>query len=429
MQTEAIYNLFLQSKGISTDTRSIEKGQLFFALSGPNFNANKFAQMALDKGAIAAVVDKKEYAISDQFILVEDCLEQLQVLANHHRNQLDCTVIAVCGSNGKTTSKELIARVLESEYHTFYTPGNFNNHIGVPLSLLMLNKEHEYAVIEMGANHAGEHELLCQIAEPDFGVITNNGKDHLEGFGSIEGVIAANAELFEYLESNVKTAFVNTDDDILMQNSENIARICYGQSSNADCQVSLLSTFPFTKVKLNFKSPEDCEIVGSHMFGSFQQYNLALAACIGNHFDVPAAKIKTALESYQPANMRTQLTHWQENDILLDAYNANPSSVMAILNDFVQFNHPKKGVILGDMLEMGDAAFDEHKAVVDFLIQHNFSFVALVGEEFAKHQRAQFQYFKNNQEVKEWLIENCFKNHYILIKGSRGLKLEKIIED
>ncbi|MGB0430890.1 MAG: UDP-N-acetylmuramoyl-tripeptide--D-alanyl-D-alanine ligase [Bacteroidia bacterium] len=428
MQTEAIYKLFKQSKGISTDTRSIEEGQLFFALSGPNFNANKFAQMAIDKGAIAAVVDHKDYAVNDNYILVEDCLKQLQALANYHRNQLECTIIAVCGSNGKTTSKELIARVLESTFNTFYTPGNFNNHIGVPLSLLMLKPEHEYAVIEMGANHAGEHELLCQIAEPDFGVITNNGKDHLEGFGSIEGVIKANAELFHYLEENLKTAFVNADDDILMTNSENIARICYGTSVDSDCQVSLLNTFPFTKVKLNFRSPEACEVVESQMFGSFQQHNLALAASIGNHFDVDSEKIKDALESYQPANMRTQLTQWQGNDILLDAYNANPSSVMAILNDFVKFNHRKKGVVLGDMLEMGDASFGEHKAVVEFLKQYKFSFVALVGKEFAKHQIDGFHYFEKNTDAKSWLLQNGTKDHYILIKGSRGLKLEDIIK-
>jgi UDP-N-acetylmuramoyl-tripeptide--D-alanyl-D-alanine ligase len=428
MQTKAIYKLFQQSKGISTDTRSIEKGQLFFALSGPNFNANKFAQMAIDKGAIAAIVDNAEYKTSDQFILVDDCLEQLQALANYHRNQLDCTIIAVCGSNGKTTSKELIARVLERSYNSFYTPGNFNNHIGVPLSLLMLKPEHEYAVIEMGANHAGEHELLCQITEPDFGVITNNGKDHLEGFGSIEGVIKANAELFEYLEENLKTAFVNADDDVLVKNSENIARICYGTNGYTDCQVSLLNTFPFTKVKLNFSSPEACEVVSSNMFGSFQQYNLALAACIGNHFDVPTEEIKQALESYKPANMRTQLTQWQGNDILLDAYNANPSSVMAILSDFVKFNHSKKGVVLGDMLEMGDASFGEHKAVVEFLKQHEFSFVALVGNEFAEHHVDGFHYFEKNTDAKSWLLENSVKDHYILIKGSRGLNLEEIVK-
>lgn len=427
MDKEAIYQLFLESSGISTDTRSIKEGNLFFALSGPNFNANKFAQKALEAGAIAAVVDDEAYATDERTVLVEDSLEALQHLANHHRNELDCTIIGVCGSNGKTTSKELIARVLATTYSTFYTPGNFNNHIGVPLSLLMLHKEHEYAVIEMGANHAKEHELLCQIAEPDFGLITNNGKDHLEGFGSIEGVIRANNELFEYLESQQKAAFVNADDDVLMKNSADMGRILYGQHEEALCKASLVAAFPFTEVTLQLGSQSEAIAVKSQLFGSFQKDNLALAACIGHYFDVPASQIKEALEAYQPANMRTQQLRWEGNDVLLDAYNANPSSMMAVLQDFAAFEHPNKAVVLGDMLEMGEASFSEHQQVVEYLKAQAFSWVALVGSEFAQHSHDGFHYFESADQVKEWIHKEAYADHSILIKGSRGLRLETIL--
>ncbi|MBI1184371.1 UDP-N-acetylmuramoyl-tripeptide--D-alanyl-D-alanine ligase [bacterium] len=428
MQTQAIYEVFKNSSGVSTDTRKIEAGQLFFALSGPNFNANKFAAQALEKGAIAAVVDDEAFATDERYFLVDDCLLQLQALANHHRNQLNCTVIAVGGSNGKTTSKELIARVLATEYPTFYTPGNYNNHIGVPLSLLMLQPQHEYAVIEMGANHPNEHSLLCQIAEPDFGLITNNGKDHLEGFGSLQGVIDANREIYTYLELAHKAAFVNGNDEVLMHNAEHLARIVYGQHKESLCESRLVAPFPFTKVSLTFYPDGKTITIDSQLFGSFQKDNLSLAACIGYYFDVPLPQIKTALESYRPANMRTQKLAWHGNEILLDAYNANPSSMMAVLSDFCDFEHPKKAVILGDMLEMGDASFAEHQAVVDFLARQHLDFVALVGSEFAKHQHGGFHYFGEAYEVSNWLRQNNFAGYSVLIKGSRGLQLEKILE-
>jgi len=427
MEISELHKVFKDSSGISTDTRSISNGNLFFALSGPNFNANTFAKKALELGAIAAVVDHPDFALDNRYILVEDSLQSLQQLASYHRQQLDCTIIAVCGSNGKTTSKELIARVLSSTYNTFFTPGNFNNHIGVPLSLLMLSEEHEYAVIEMGANHKGEHEILCQIATPDFGIITNNGKDHLEGFGSIEGVIEANNELFEYLEAAQKAAFVNSNDSILMENSRNIGRILYGSDELAMCDAQLMAAFPYTKVELSFSNKKNPVSVTSQLFGSFQKDNLALAACIGYYFDVEPDKIKAALEAYRPANMRTQQMEWNDNEVLLDAYNANPSSMMAVLKDFSEFNHEHKALILGDMLEMGDASFSEHEAVVDFIEQNTYDLVVLVGTEFARHQRKGMHSFETTALTKDWLLKQDLKGLSILIKGSRGLKLETLL--
>lgn len=429
MTIENIYVLFIASAGIATDTRSNCQNRLFFALSGPNFDANQFAHKALDQGAMAVVVDDKKVATDDRFVVVEDALEALQGLSNYHRNQLTCPVIAICGSNGKTTSKELIAAVLSSHYPIFFTPGNFNNHIGVPLSLLQITDQHQYAIIEMGANHKGEHEFLCNIAEPDYGVITNNGKDHLEGFGSIEGVIEANNELFEYLRNDQKKAFVNNEDEILMQNSEGIERILYGDSEGANCKVVLKEAFPFTSVEINFKDQSEAVPVKSQLFGSFQKDNMALAACMGDHFEVPHHKIKEALEGYQPANMRTQQLKWKGNDILLDAYNANPSSMMAVLSDFAESSIPKKGLILGDMLEMGDASEEEHAELVAYIAQQNFEWVALVGKEFARHQREGFHYFETAAEVRESIIESNMMNFTLLIKGSRGLQLEKVIEE
>lgn len=402
---------------------------MFFALSGPNFNANSFAEKALASGAIAAVVDNPNYALDDRYVLVEDSLQTLQQLANYHRQQLNCTIIAVCGSNGKTTSKELIARVLATTFNTFFTPGNFNNHIGVPLSLLMLTDAHEYAVIEMGANHKGEHDVLCEIAAPDFGVITNNGKDHLEGFGSIEGVIEANNELFEYLESAQKAAFVNADDEVLMENSKDIGRVLYGSDNLALCHAKLLAAFPFTEVQLNFGQSEQSLQIKSQLFGSFQKDNLALAACMGHYFDVDQEQIKSALEGYRPANMRTQQMSWKDNDVLLDAYNANPSSMMAVLQDFSEFSHSQKALVLGDMLEMGDASFREHKAVVDFIEQNSYSLIVLVGAEFAKHQRENIHYFENIDQARKWILSQELGGYSILIKGSRGLKLENLLHD
>lgn len=429
MTAETLYDIFLRSTGVSTDTRNITPKNLFFALSGPNFNANTFAQQALEKGAIAAVVDDPEVAIDHRYVVVDDCLKALQNLANEHRQHLKCPIIAICGSNGKTTSKELIAAVLSSHFDIFFTPGNFNNHIGVPLSLLQIKPNHEFGIIEMGANHKGEHDLLCKIATPDFGVITNNGKDHLEGFGSIEGVIAANNELFEYLRENNKTAFVNSDDSILMEHSSDLTRILYGSSPKANCQVQLKEPFPYTSVSVRFTNPPTTIDVQSQLFGSFQKDNIALASSIGDHFGVPQAKIKTALESYQPANMRTQRLEWKGNDILLDAYNANPSSMMAVLNDFAKSSLPNKGVILGDMLEMGDASDQEHGDLVTYLTQQDFVWVALVGVEFAKHRHTRFHYFDSAKDVRNYLLEQKISNHTLLIKGSRGLKLEEVIQE
>lgn len=426
-----IYSLFLESNGICTDTRSLKPNQLFLALKGPNFNANTLAQKALNLGASHAIVDDKTYATDERCILVDDGLETLQALANYHRNQLEATIIAIGGSNGKTTTKELISAVLKTTYSTYSTPGNFNNHIGVPLSLLQITNQHEFAVIEIGANHKKEHELLCQIAEPDFGLITNNGKDHLEGFGSIEGVIEANAEIYEYLEAHLKPAFVNGDDAVLMKNSENMSRIIYSSNKqdNSTCHGTIAQEFPLLAASIVLEGGDSIE-VQSQLFGQFQLTNLLAAACIGHHFDVPSASIKKALESYKPQNNRTQLLEWKGNEVWLDAYNANPSSLGAMVDSFARYQHPKKGMIIGDMLEMGERSFDEHQKMLSQVREHAFSLVVCVGGEFKKHEQdfADYHFFVSRSEALNWLNQQDLKEHSLLIKGSRGLALEKLLD-
>lgn len=431
MTIEEIYPLFKASAGICTDTRNLKLNQLFIALKGPNFNANTLAKKALELGASYAIVDETEFAIDERHILVSDGLETLQALANHHRNQLDATVIAVGGSNGKTTTKELISAVLKTTYSTYSTPGNFNNHIGVPLSLLQVTEEHEFAVIEIGANHKKEHELLCQIAEPDFGLITNNGKDHLEGFGSIDGVIEANAEIYDYLETNLKPAFVNADDHVLLKNSENMARILFGskEESGTSCQGKITQEFPLIAAHIELEGHDSID-VQSQLFGEFQLTNLLTAACIGHYFDIPASSIKEALEAYKPQNNRTQLLKWKNNEVWLDAYNANPSSLGAMVDSFARYEHPKKGLIIGDMLEMGDSSFAEHHNMLTKIKGHSFELVMCVGEEFKRHQKqfSDYHFFASRPEAQAWLIDQNLKDHSLLIKGSRGLALEKLLD-
>lgn len=428
----SIYDLFKKSSGITTDTRKIEKGQLFFALKGPNFNANEFASQAIDQGAMAAIVDELDDKESHKkFILVEDVLTCLQELARHHRQQLTTKIIAIGGSNGKTSTKELCKSVLSTELKCFATPGNLNNHIGLPLSILMIEQEHTHALIEMGANHKGEHEFLCSIAQPDFALVTNNGKDHLEGFGSVDGVIEANAEIFDYIRTTDGVAFVNADDEHLMKKSQYLKRKLYGCGQGAiNCRAQIEARFPYLELSMRLDNGESLE-VETQLFGGFHLYNCAAAACVGHFFNISTSEISRGIAAYKPANNRTQLLEWNENRVILDAYNANPSSVEAVLNDFELLAADQKAIILGDMLELGNASETEHKHILSICRKIKPEILILIGTEFMKYagkHKNEFC-FENRNAFIEWINEHPMQGYTILIKGSRGLALEKIIDE
>lgn len=438
MHISELYGLFRKSSGISTDTRSIRPGNIFFALKGDHFNGNLFAQKALDTGAAYVVVDEVHFPAQGKIILVQDVLKMLQQLAKHHREQLPVKIIAIAGSNGKTTTKELISRVLETTFSTFSTPGNLNNHIGVPLSVLSIKEEAEFAVIEMGANHSGETKLLSEIAEPDFGLITNNGKDHLEGYGNIEGVRKGNGELYDFLrKENPRlpkrqgTAFVCADQDDLMKMSEGIKRVTYGQNKNADCTGTITALFPFLQLQaLNLN-------LQTQLIGKYNFENVMAAVCAGKYFGVPDEKIKQAIESYSPSNNRSQIVKRGTNTFILDAYNANPSSVNAALENFFALPAENKIVILGDMAELGAASEEEHREVLKKMEnarlpdgEGNWKMVILIGEEFAKvlgDHDASFLHFKDVDQLKEWFSKQSFENYFFLLKASRVIGLEKLL--
>jgi len=424
MQIDSLCDLYLKSSGISTDTRTIKAGNLFFALKGNNFNGNLFAEKALQAGASFVIADEKHFPDSEKIILVDDVLKTLQHLANFHRRKLKAKIIAVCGSNGKTTTKELIARVLETSFKTFSTKGNLNNHIGVPLSLLSIKPETEFAVIEMGANHLGETKLLCEIAEPDFGLITNNGKDHLEGYGSIDGVRKGNGELYDFLREKNGIVFVCTDEDDLMKMSDGMERITYGENSFADVSGRILLTFPFLQLQTSdFK-------LQTQLIGKYNFENVMAAVCIGKYFGVSDEKIKQAIESYSPSNNRSQIVKRGTNTFILDAYNANPSSVEAALENFISLPEENKIVILGDMAELGDSSEAEHRHVVFKLQTSNFKLVSLVGKEFNQADAdRKFLHFENVTGLKKWFDKQRFENCFFLLKASRVMGLEKLLPE
>lgn len=415
MNIEGLYELFKRSYLVDTDTRNIRKGTVFFALKGANFNGNKFAVDALNKGASYAVVDEEEYKVNDRILLVDDVLKALQDLANYHRRQLQVPIIALTGSNGKTTTKELINAVLSQKYKTVATRGNLNNHIGVPLTLLSIKPDTEIGVIEMGANHHKEIALLSSIAEPDYGYITNFGKAHLEGFGSVEGVIEAKSELYDFLKEYDGTIFVNPLDAIQMEKTERSNRILFSSS------IQFKEVNPF--VKLSY----DNEIIQSNLIGKYNYNNIAAAITIGEKFNVESAKIKEAIELYTPDNNRSQILEKGSNKIILDAYNANPTSVQAALENFKLLNTDYKVVILGDMFELGDNSKKEHQDIAGLVDKYDFSESVLVGENFSKTKTSSRQYL-NFDELKEFIQGKTYSNATILIKGSRGMALERILE-
>lgn len=432
-----LYDIFLQHPVICTDSRECQPDSLFFALKGDNFNANAFALTALEKGCAFAVVDEAEYAIDNRFILVENVLESLQQLATFHREQLGTRVIGITGTNGKTTTKELIASVLSEKYNVLFTQGNLNNHIGVPLTLLQLKPEHQLAVIEMGANHPGEIKMLAEIARPDYGIITNVGKAHLEGFGSFEGVKNTKAELYDYILKNGKAIFINKDNENLIEmasksgfemDKANVRdysldpenRVCYIYGQVTDCS-------PFLKMECTIDLVDKFEI-NTKLIGTYNAENVLAAVAIGEYFGLDKKLIKKGLEKYTPKNNRSQLTVTKKNKLIVDAYNANPTSMRAAILNFVQMNVEHKTLIIGDMFELGKQSDTEHQNIVDLLQQNSFENVLLVGKDFMK-TRNPYQCFAEVSELKVYLQNNPIHDNYVLIKGSRGVKLEKILSE
>ncbi len=429
METSQIYQLFLSQPQISIDSRSPEKNSLFFALKGENHDANDFAAEALKNGASYAVVDNPEVAITDRYILVNDVLETLQQLALLHRQRFNIPVLAITGSNGKTTTKELVAAVLSKKYNTLFTKGNLNNHIGLPLTLMQLNSNHQIAVIEMGANHIGEIDTLCRIALPTFGLITNIGHAHLEGFGSFEGVLAAKTELYEFIRQQLGKVFVNAGDGLLMKHAANISMVTYGLNLKADYSAELMESHPF----LTLKCTENCTNfeVRTQLAGNYNATNISAAVCIGRYFGVAVIDVVEAIAAYIPANNRSQIINTGKNHLILDAYNANPSSMVVALENFIQQPGRPKMCILGDMLELGSYTDEEHKNIQELTLKSEFDRLIFVGEYFYRHKSGHpnCNYFIDTQQAKEWLAQKQFSGFNILIKGSRKIQLESLVEN
>lgn len=425
MKIEELYQCFLQSTGICTDTRKITSDCLFVALKGEHFDANEFAQKALDQGAAFAIIDNKKYFTDeDKMLLVPDSLTALQELAHHHRKELGLPIIALTGSNGKTTTKELILTVLSKKYNTKATVGNLNNHIGVPLTLLSFNEDTDIGIVEMGANHQKEIESLCQIAEPDYGYITNFGKAHLEGFGGVEGVIKGKSELYQFLEQNSKTAFVNLDDPIQKEKTEKLARYTFSSKEESDVKIDSVSANPM--VIIGFKNME----IESHLIGIYNANNINAAITIGSYFNVDAADIKDAIQSYTPTNNRSQLTEKNGNNIILDAYNANPSSMAAAIQNFLQLDNSNKIAILGDMFELGKESLEEHRKVIELLVNEPQIETYFIGKDFFanKTKDAHLHFYESFETFGDAFQTHKPKEKLILIKGSRGMALERTLD-
>ncbi len=416
-----LYSKFLECSGVSTDTRSIGKDNLFFALKGENFNGNKFAQQALESGAKYAVIDEEEYAISESCILVEDVLSALQQLATYHRQQFDIPVIGITGSNGKTTTKELMHAVLSTQYDTLATIGNLNNQIGVPLTLLRLASSHEIAIIEMGASYKGNIEELCEFAQPQYGIITNIGSAHIEGFGSLQGVIDTKTELYRHIEAGNGTIFLHASDELLQELAPKVTTHSYGIDKGT-YSIQVEGQDPFLSITVpNYGSTQ------TKLYGLYNAANMAAAACIGNHFKISAENISKALEAYTPSNNRTQIIEKEQFTVYLDAYNANPTSMDNALQFFKSLEGSKT-VIMGDMKELGHISDEEHERTLND--SSGFDQTILVGPEFMKLKDAypSFIFFNHVDDLKAWIKENPLKNEQIFIKGSRGIALEKVLE-
>lgn len=426
---ERLFELFYQTTGVTTDTRKVEKNQLYIALKGENFNGNEFAEESLSKGAKYAIVDEKKYADNKRIFYVQNGLIFLQKLANYHRLKFNIPVIGITGSNGKTTTKELIANVLSKKLNILFTSGNLNNHIGVPLTLLRLNNEHDIAIIEMGASKLGDIAELTNIAHPSHGIITNIGKAHLEGFGSAAGVLKTKKELYDYIEKIGGILFYNSDDSLLKENlPKKIKCFDYGTSNQSDIVGEIVSFAPEVHLKWKNKSYES-EIIKTKIIGKYNFYNMLAAICIGNYFELNPNEINKGIADYTPKNNRSQVEKTASNTVILDAYNANPTSVKSALESFAMMEHPEKLFVLGDMLELGNESIIEHKEIILLSQKLNLQGV-FVGKEFIKNKE-EFDnciFFETKEEASSFLALAQPKNNLILLKGSRGIGLEKLLE-
>lgn len=429
ISTEDLYQLYLANPIISTDTRNITNGCIFFALKGDLFNANQFAQQAIEKGASYAIIDEEQY-VSEKCILVKDVLSTLQDLARHHRKQLQIPVIGLTGSNGKTTSKELINAVLAERFKTFATFGNLNNHIGVPLSILAITPSVEIAVIEMGANHQKEIELLCTIAQPTHGIITNVGMAHLDGFGGFEGVKKGKAELYAYLKATNGYTFINRNNPNLLEMSaaaELHKLVYYGTENGNTIKGSLRSSDPY--IEVDWTNHDESSSVKTQLTGSYNFENILAAICIGDFFDMTPTEINTGLARYEPKNNRSQLTETASNKVICDFYNANPSSMAAALNNIAVLSADKKTAILGDMFELGPESAEQHEIIAKQAAASGLDEIILIGKYFfAFKDQLEGIFFETPAEAADYLQKNTIKNNLVLLKGSRGMKLENLLQ-
>ncbi len=425
MQLPDLYDIFLQHPSIQTDTRKLKPGDLFFALKGPNFNGNLFARQALDSGAAYVITDEPTGFNDNRLIPTEDVLQTLQQLARYHRSQFDIPFIAITGSNGKTTTKELVHEVLNSTYTVYTTRGNLNNHIGIPLTILSVGMDAEMAVIEMGANHQKEIESYCSYTLPTHGLITNCGKAHLEGFGGIEGVRKGKGELFDYLRANNGTAFLMNDYDYLVEMSRGINHvITYG---TAEASIAGIADSSKEMLEVTMLKGTGISRIATQLVGAYNLPNVLAAVAVGKYFNVPDEKIKASLESYIPSNSRSQLIERGGNKIILDAYNANPSSMKLAIENIAGMEGDNKILLLGGMMEMGDSSLEEHQAIIDLLGKYQWKAVVLVGGDFDKIDHPYIN-FKNSIAAGEWLKQQYLTGATILVKGSRSMQMEKVFE-
>jgi UDP-N-acetylmuramoyl-tripeptide--D-alanyl-D-alanine ligase len=432
MDIEQLYRLYLKYPSIKTDTRKLTNGDIFFALKGPTFNGNQFARQALDAGAAYVIIDEDVSFADERLIKTSNVLVTLQQLAKHHREQFNtlsrpCGIpfIAITGSNGKTTTKELVHEVLSASYKTYTTEGNLNNHIGVPLTILKIKADAEMAVIEMGANHQKEIEGYCRYTKPAYGLITNIGKAHLEGFGGIEGVKKGKGELFDFLRKNDGTAFVNTDDSYIKEISAGIKNIIMYGTAEGSVTGKAISSTSFLEVQVT--GDNTIGVIKTQLIGEYNLPNVLAAVTIGKHFNVPGEKIRSAIENYIPSNSRSQLIKKGSNSIIMDAYNANPASMKAAIENFAQMPGTNKILLLGSMMELGDESEKEHSALIDLIDRYKWKEVILVGNNF-KNLKNNYLHFDDAVNAKIWLEQQHLENSQLLIKGSRSMQMEKVLD-
>ena len=420
-----LYDLFIHNPQITTDSRNCPKGSIFFALKGDKFDGNQYAGKALASGCVYAVIDNPDYYIGERTILVDNVLKTLQQLAHHHRKVLGLPIIGITGTNGKTTTKELLAAVLSTKFNLLYTEGNFNNHIGVPLTLLRLTHDHEMAVIEMGASHPGDIKELVDIVHPNYGIITNVGRAHLEGFGSFEGVIRTKGELYDYIRRSKGKIFIKKENEYLQSIAKGIEQITYGNGDDAFASGQVVSCDPF--LVFNWKQQGKLHTVETHMIGSYNLDNVLAAVAVGRFFKIPAERISRAIASYEPTNNRSQFKKTDNNELIIDAYNANPSSMKVALDNFITMPVQPKAIILGDMRELGPTSDELHAEVVEQIKKGQFDKVFLCGEHFSKVGK-EFSPFATTEAMVEELRKQPLKGYHILIKGSHSMGLEKLAD-